>query len=79
MNHLMPIMSRQILIHLLLSWLLLVASLHHFPNHIKVQAIESGHFKFKPAQLRSRLQRQTSGHPGLGRRKFTKLHLGPIQ
>ncbi|KAG8644475.1 hypothetical protein MANES_11G132000v8 [Manihot esculenta] len=81
MTHLMPRMSRQLLIHLLLTWLLLVASLHDFCNHSKVQAIESAHFKGKPAQpsLRSHKANIWPSWYRLQRRKFTKLHLGQIQ
>ena len=42
MQHLKPRMSRLTFVHLLLAWLLLVASLQRFSSGIKVQAAEAG-------------------------------------
>ncbi|KAF9665501.1 hypothetical protein SADUNF_Sadunf16G0129400 [Salix dunnii] len=42
MQHLKPRMSRLTFIHLLLAWLLLVASQQRFSSGIKVQAAEAG-------------------------------------
>ncbi|KAG5253695.1 CLAVATA3/ESR (CLE)-related protein [Salix suchowensis] len=53
MQHLKPKMSRLAFVHLLLAWLLLVASQPRFSSGIRVQAAEAVHFKLKPAQLAS--------------------------
>ncbi|KAJ9188978.1 hypothetical protein P3X46_000322 [Hevea brasiliensis] len=77
MNHLMPRMSRQILFRLLIAWVLLVAALHHFPNHNKVQAIESAHFKLKPAKPSSRLHKANIWPSWVGEKKVHKTPSGP--
>ncbi|KAJ6424965.1 hypothetical protein OIU84_025688 [Salix udensis] len=53
MQHLKPKMSRLAFVHLLLAWLLLVASQPRFSSGVRVQAAEAVHFKLKPAQLAS--------------------------
>ncbi|XP_015874071.1 CLAVATA3/ESR (CLE)-related protein 46 [Ziziphus jujuba] len=53
MHKLMLNMGRQTLIYLLLAWLLLAAYPRHYST-VSVQAIESAHFKLKPAQPNSR-------------------------
>ncbi|OAY37826.1 hypothetical protein MANES_11G132000v8 [Manihot esculenta] len=77
MTHLMPRMSRQLLIHLLLTWLLLVASLHDFCNHSKVQAIESAHFKGKPAQPSLRSHKANIWPSWVAEKKVHKAPSGP--
>ncbi|XP_006369517.1 CLAVATA3/ESR (CLE)-related protein 46 [Populus trichocarpa] len=54
MQHFKPRMSRLTFVHLLLAWLLLVASQQRFSSNIKVQAVEAVHFKPNPAQLTSK-------------------------